>query len=455
MKVSYCSKTDIGVKYPVNSDSLGDKKTRNGHVFVVADGVPNDANGSFFSKLAVQSILEFFEKESFDNIYIGINHAFQFANEQLYRSSISNEQLRGAYVHLALVVVREEGAYYGHIGNAKICLKTESSLKQLTKDHGLLEIQSYKAGENPVSSQLTKALGNTPSVYPSVGNKPILGNAGEVILLATNGLFKSYTAVQLAAKIEYATINKNIIDIVDQAKAIGNAENLTLQLIAVVEGNDNHNQVSSTNKKVYVTQGPYELKQTEEEINEEGKKVLFNIAGMERKKMIKIGVAIVAFFLVIWYVFRQPQDDTDKVLDDAGEIIKADTTNQHQDLEDLMEYEKPKKSEEKEEEEVTEETIDEELNGTETPSEEVTTDPSSTDASTEETSKKEDVKPEADKKETKKEKSSKGSTTHVVKSGDNLGKIAEKYHVKMDVIRKANNLSNDQINIGQELKIPN
>ncbi len=453
MKVSYCSKTDIGVKYPVNSDALGDKKTRNGHVFIVADGVPNDANGSFFSKLAVQSILEFFEKESFDNIYIGINHAFQFANEQLYRSSISNEQLRGAYVHLALVVVREEGAYYGHIGNAKVCLKTESSLKQLTKDHGLLEIQSYKTGENPVSSQLTKALGNTPSVYPSVGNKPILGNAGEVILLATNGLFKSYSAFQLASKIEYATINKNIIDIVDQAKGIGNAENLTIQLIAIVEGNDN--QVSSISKKMYVTPASSEPKLTNEQINEEGKKVLFNIAGMERKKMIKIGVAIVAFFLVIWYVFRQPQDDTDKVLDDAGEIIKADTTNQHQDLEDLMEYEKPKKLDEKEEEEVTEEAINEELNGTNTPSEEITTDPSSVDATTDEIPKKEDAKPESDKKEIKKEKSSKGGTTHVVKSGDNLGKIAERYHVKMDVIRKANNLSNDQINIGQELKIPN
>jgi len=452
MKVTYCSKTDIGVKFPVNSDALGDKKTRNGHVFIVADGAPNDANGSFFSKLAVQSVLEFFEKEIFDNIYIGINHAFQFANELLYRASISNEQLRGSYVNLALVVVREEGAYFAHIGNAKVCLQTENGIKQLTKDHGLLEILSYPAGEGQPSSQLVKALGNTPSVYPSVGNKPILGKAGEVIVLATNGLFQSYTLTQLASKIQYASINKNIIDLVDQAKGVGNAANLTVQLIAIVEGNEV--QVATT-KQVFTTVEPTPTKFTKEEANEEGKKVLFNIAGMERKKMIKIGVAIVAFFLVIWYVFRQPQDDTDKVLDDAGEIIKADTTNQHQDLEDLMEYEKPKKSEEKEEEEVTEEIIDEELNGADTPSEEVTTDPASTDASIEETPKKEDAKPEADKKETKKEKSSKGGSTHVVKSGDNLGKIAEKYHVKMDVIRKANNLTNDQINIGQELKIPN
>ena len=451
MKVSYCSKTDIGVKYPVNSDALGDKKTRNGHVFIVADGAPNDANGSFFSKLAVQSVLEFFEKESFDNIYIGINHAFQFANEQLYRSSISNEQLRGAYVHLALVVVREEGAYFGHVGNAKVCLQTENGIKQLTKDHGLLEILSYQAGEGQASSQLVKALGNTPSVYPTIGNKPVLGNAGEVILIATNGLFKTYTLTQLASKIQYASINKNIIDLVDQAKGVGNAENLTLQLIAIVEGNET---LATTTKIVYTTPEAAPTKLTKDEANEEGRTALFSIAGMERKKMIKIGVAIVAFFLVIWYVFRQPQDDTDKVLDDAGEIIKADTTNQHQDLEDLMEYEKPKKQEEPEEEEVTEETIDEELNGDGT-LEETTTDPVTTDGSVEETLKKEDPKPEADKKETKKDKASKGGGTHVVKSGDNLGKIAEKYHVKMDVIRKANNLTNDQINIGQELKIPN
>jgi serine/threonine protein phosphatase PrpC/LysM repeat protein len=427
MKVSYCSKTDLGTKNPVNTDALGDKNTRNGHVFVVADGSPIDENGSFVSKLAVQSVLDFFDKEQFDNIYIGINHAFQFANEQVYRASVANENLKNTYVSLAIVLVRPEGAYYGHVGNAKVCLQSDDQLTVLTKDHGYLEVQPYQAGGNP--ARIIKAIGNTPSVYPSVCNTPILGRQGDVILLATHGIFKSFSLDQLNESFDYATINKDIISLIDRAKGNGISENLSLQLIAVTEGNAP--KVNIQPKSVPSTP---RVEHTPEEV----KTQMFNLAGMERKRMIQIGAAIIAVFVIIWFVFRTPKDDTDMVLDDAGEIIKADTTNPNQDLESVMEYDTPKEKvqeEEEEEEEATEEEeqTEEEVEG-------------AADATTEEATQEEPKKEE--------NKSSKGGT-HVVKSGDNLGKIAEKYHVKIDALKKANNIKDDQINIGQELKIPN
>ena len=44
--------------------------------------------------------------------------------------------------------------------------------------------------------------------------------------------------------------------------------------------------------------------------------------------------------------------------------------------------------------------------------------------------------------------------THEVKLGDNLGKIAEKYHVKIDALIKINKIEDYKINIGQILIIP-
>lgn len=41
-----------------------------------------------------------------------------------------------------------------------------------------------------------------------------------------------------------------------------------------------------------------------------------------------------------------------------------------------------------------------------------------------------------------------------VKSGDTLSEIAEKYHVPLSKLKKANNLRSDKIKIGQSLKIP-
>ncbi len=46
------------------------------------------------------------------------------------------------------------------------------------------------------------------------------------------------------------------------------------------------------------------------------------------------------------------------------------------------------------------------------------------------------------------------STTHTIKSGENLGRIAAKYGVTVDAIKKANGLKSDAIRAGASLKIP-
>ncbi len=45
-------------------------------------------------------------------------------------------------------------------------------------------------------------------------------------------------------------------------------------------------------------------------------------------------------------------------------------------------------------------------------------------------------------------------TTHTIKSGENLGKIAKKYGVTVDAIKKANGMKSDAIRAGASLKIP-
>lgn len=45
-------------------------------------------------------------------------------------------------------------------------------------------------------------------------------------------------------------------------------------------------------------------------------------------------------------------------------------------------------------------------------------------------------------------------TSHIVKSGDTLWALAQKYHTSVDAIKKANNLKSDKLNIGQVLLIP-
>ena len=64
---------------------------------------------------------------------------------------------------------------------------------------------------------------------------------------------------------------------------------------------------------------------------------------------------------------------------------------------------------------------------------------------------------EAKEQEVKHEKSNdtKTTITHIVKSGDNLTKIAKQYGIPVTAIKAANpSIKNDQIKIGQKLTIP-
>ena len=46
------------------------------------------------------------------------------------------------------------------------------------------------------------------------------------------------------------------------------------------------------------------------------------------------------------------------------------------------------------------------------------------------------------------------TTTHTVRRGENLSKIAKKYGVTVQALKKANNFAGDQIQVGQKIKIP-
>lgn len=63
------------------------------------------------------------------------------------------------------------------------------------------------------------------------------------------------------------------------------------------------------------------------------------------------------------------------------------------------------------------------------------------------------TQPKPKKAETEKPRKQK-TTTHTIKTGENLGRIAAKYGVSVDALRKANNIKGDKIKAGDKLVIP-
>ncbi|MDE5846351.1 MAG: LysM peptidoglycan-binding domain-containing protein [Muribaculaceae bacterium] len=64
------------------------------------------------------------------------------------------------------------------------------------------------------------------------------------------------------------------------------------------------------------------------------------------------------------------------------------------------------------------------------------------------------TKATASKKQTAAASKKQKATTHTIKNGENLGRIAKKYGVTVEAIKKANGMKTDAIRAGKELKIP-
>ena len=61
--------------------------------------------------------------------------------------------------------------------------------------------------------------------------------------------------------------------------------------------------------------------------------------------------------------------------------------------------------------------------------------------------------PESSGKQTTGQNNTSTGTTYTVKSGDSLWSIAKKYNVTVDYIKKKNNLKSNELKVGQKLKL--
>lgn len=442
MKVAYSYKTDH--KSLENAVALADKTTKNGKIFILAEGSTNDVRGQFAAKLTVHSILEFVDKKIFSNVYLGLNDALQYANSHLYRKVIQDENLKGVHVSVSVLLIKDEGVFSASIGSTFGYVKTDNKLVRLYKDAGSVQVQGYKDQSNAVS--VAKALGNLPLVSPSISNAPYQAKPGDVFVLATASLVKSIGETQLNNKVFYTDIDVNAIEIVESAKKNGGEGSYTVQLITVIEGAAGSQIPSNSNASTQSTQ--HVKKQNEKREKKIATPVNMNLFG--KKVGLKVVLIIAGVLIFLFAMLRSPKDDSNMKFDEKdSSAMVNDTTNQYQDLDDIMEYEAPVEEDEEDEEDEEESDstsveIPEELRETPTVADgDEGGVEQKVDSEVEQEAKPKEPKPKASK-----------SSVYVVKSGDNLGRISEKFHIKIDAIKKANNLSGDGLKVGQELIIP-
>jgi serine/threonine protein phosphatase PrpC len=246
-------RTDIGLVRKVNEDSFLSKKLEgleNTYLHIVADGMGGHNAGEVASSMAVKEIAEYIGenidelKREDKEIQDLIRSSILYANEKVYKTSIVKSNCLGMGTTLSMVLLKENKAFIGHVGDSRVYLIRGKSITRLTEDHSLVAelvksgtIKPEEADHHPQKNVITRALGTEYTLEPDIIQYEM--DSGDFILICTDGLSNTVNEEEIAATIANSSdIEEACGLLLEKAKGNGGYDNITAVIIQMCKGGD-------------------------------------------------------------------------------------------------------------------------------------------------------------------------------------------------------------------------
>ena len=213
MKFKYVTLTDKGLKRTDNEDAFGVFDVEDGLLVLVCDGLGGNKAGDIASRLAVQTISKTFTKLKGIEYLERIRLSILEANKTVVDESNKDFDRKGMATTVEALFLKDDNAYWGHVGDSRIYYLRNNKLKQLSKDHSLVQklidegYLTLKEAENhPNKNIIMRALGDSNSLDVDLSKLKINSNDSSKFFVCTDGV----TTVLNDNDLEKLLVNKNI-----------------------------------------------------------------------------------------------------------------------------------------------------------------------------------------------------------------------------------------------------
>jgi len=195
MKYKHTLTSKIGLKRVDNEDSVGVFEVENGLLAVVCDGLGGNKAGEIASKLTVDTIHEFFINQEDNDYLVRIEKSIIEANRIVLEKSSNDLELNGMATTAEVLFLKNDTAYWGHVGDSRIYNFRNNKLKQLTKDHSLVQklvdegYLTLKEAENhPNKNIIMRALGDSHAVDVDISKLKLGQRDDSKFFICTDGV---------------------------------------------------------------------------------------------------------------------------------------------------------------------------------------------------------------------------------------------------------------------------
>jgi PPM family protein phosphatase len=249
MKIRYAAKTDVGMKRTHNEDYFS--LIEDEQLFIVADGMGGHASGEVASKLAAETVGEFYQRtkdedatwpykmdRSLSYIENRLVCGIKLANLRIFETSNRDLRYKGMGTTIVSCLVSGDKIYVGHVGDSRVYRVREGGIAQLTRDHSLLE--DYKEAKPDMTEEeernfphknvITRALGMRETVQVDIKAHQI--QSGDLFILCSDGLSGMVPDEQILYIASNAkSLERAVAELVDAANRAGGTDNVTTLLL--------------------------------------------------------------------------------------------------------------------------------------------------------------------------------------------------------------------------------
>ena len=251
MRVVSCGLTDVGLKREGNEDSLLCLDDLG--LYAVADGMGGHAAGEVASQTATTVVRDAVRQALASapgedaggagerQVQI-LERSVLDANEAICRLSQENQRYGGMGTTFSALLVRGGKAAVAHVGDSRIYLLRNGTVRAVTNDHSWVNEQLQRnvitveeARTHRWRNVITRALGNRLDL--DVDTEILDLQPGDVFLLCSDGLTGLVPDTMLAQALREMgeRPEDTAHDLVEEAKEAGGDDNITLVILRIVE----------------------------------------------------------------------------------------------------------------------------------------------------------------------------------------------------------------------------
>lgn len=242
MRFSVYQESQVGGRRN-NQDRMGYSFTRDALLLLLADGMGGHIQGEMAATIALQTIGSLFQQNA--KPYVKkpekfLEDSFFSAHREIHRYRAINNLPETPRTTIVACLVQHNSAYWAHCGDSRLYWMRQGQILARTRDHSRVEtliaqgkVSPAERDTHPERNKLFNCLGAPNMPIVELSRRAGL-EAGDVLLLCSDGLWSVLPDHVLAQSLHQQTVVRAVPELLQQATGIAgkSGDNVTALAVA-------------------------------------------------------------------------------------------------------------------------------------------------------------------------------------------------------------------------------